>query len=156
MIYNWSKYRRKQNNLQKAEFNQIVNELITKHYRYLHNMLVKSDRDEATFNDTYLKLTFKYVSDRDFIEQFILYFKQLSGEFIRDDKCYNYAESKIEIYTDNIQSAPIDDITNEPEKQAVRNSDFITNMKQYAISEKSKKKANKAKQKGRKTKYLSK
>lgn len=60
MIYNWSKYRRKQNNLEKAEYNYLVNDAISKHYRYLHSRLVKTDADEATFNDAYLKLTRKY------------------------------------------------------------------------------------------------
>lgn len=60
MIYNWSKYRRKQNNLEKSEYNYMVNETINKHYRYLHSRLVKVDDDEATFNDAYLILTRKY------------------------------------------------------------------------------------------------
>ena len=103
MIYNWSKYRRKQNNLEKAEYNYLVNDLLTKHYRYLHSLLVKSESDESTFNDTYLKLTRVYSPDKDFIDQFKFQFNQLSGQYMKDDKCYNYAETKVEIYTDNIQ-----------------------------------------------------
>lgn len=102
MIYNWSKYRRKQNNLEKAEYNYLVNDLLTKHYRYLHSLLVKSESDESTFNDTYLKLTRVYSPDKDFIDQFKFQFNQLSGQYMKDDKCYNYAETKVEIYTDNI------------------------------------------------------
>lgn len=70
MIYNWSKYRRKQYNLEKAEYNYLVNDLLTKHYMYLHSLLVKTESDESTFNDTYLKLTRVYNPDKDFIDQF--------------------------------------------------------------------------------------
>ena len=104
MIYNWSKYRRKQNNLDKSEYNYMVNEAITKHYRYLHSRLVKVDDDEATFNDAYLMLTRKYNPEQDFIDQFIKAFNQLKGEYQRDDKCYNYAETKVEYYTDYINT----------------------------------------------------
>ena len=103
MIYNWSKYRRKQINLEKSEYNYLVNDLLTKHYRYLHSLLVKSKSDESTFNDTYLKLTRKYNPEQDFIDQFIKAFNQLKGEYQRDDKCYNYAETKVEIQTDYCQ-----------------------------------------------------
>ena len=96
MIYNWSKYRRKQNNINKAEYNYLVNDLLNKHFRYLHSLLVKNESDESTFNDTYLKLTRLYNPKQDFIEQFKFYFDQLSGQYMRDDKCYNYAETNLD------------------------------------------------------------
>ena len=123
MIYNWSKYRRKQNNLDKSEYNYMVNEAITKHYRYLHSRLVKvDDDDEATFNDAYLMLTRKYNPEQDFIDQFIKAFNQLKGEYQRDDKCYNYAETKVETYSDDV---------------------LINDIKRYAILEEIRKQKNK-------------
>ncbi len=153
MIYNWSKYRRKQNNLDKSEYNYMVNEAITKHYRYLHSRLVKADDDEATFNDAYLMLTRKYNPEQDFIDQFIKAFNQLKGEFQRDDKCYNYAETKVEYYTDDIM--PKEEKKEAPIQQ-IKPNNLIESIKKYAISEKKRKEQNKASKKERKIGNLSK
>ena len=118
MIYNWSKYRRKQNNLEKSEYNYMVNEAITKHYRYLHSRLVKAD-DEATFTDAYLMLTRKYNPEQDFIDQFIKAFNQLKGEYQRDDKCYNYAETKVETYSDDVLINAEETIVNSSHKNEI-------------------------------------
>ena len=152
MIYNWSKYRRKQNNLEKAEYNYLVNDLLTKHYRYLHSLLVKSESDESTFNDTYLKLTRVYSPDKDFIDQFKFQFNQLSGQYMKDDKCYNYAETKVEIYTDNIQ---LTDSEPEVTKPTLKTA-LINNIKEYALLEKAQKHKDQIGKKTRKTKHLSK
>lgn len=152
MIYNWSKYRRKQYNLEKAEYNYLVNDLLTKHYRYLHSLLVKSESDESTFNDTYLKLTRVYSPDNDFIDQFKFQFNQLSGQYVKDDKCYNYAETKVEIYTDNIQ---LTDSEPEETKPTLKTT-LINNIKEYALLEKAQKHKAQIGKKTRKTKYLSK
>ena len=153
MIYNWSKYRRKQNNLDKSEYNYMVNEAITKHYRYLHSRLVKADDDEATFNDAYLMLTRKYNPEQDFIDQFIKAFNQLKGEYQRDDKCYNYAETKVEYYTDDIM--PKEEKKEAPIQQ-IKPNNLIESIKKYAISEKKRKEQNKASKKERKIGNLSK
>lgn len=152
MIYNWSKYRRKQNNLEKSEYNYLVNDLLTKHYSYLHSLLVKSDTDETTFNDTYLKLTRMYSPDQDFIDQFKFQFKQLSGQYMKDDRCYNYAETKVEVYTDNIQ---LTDAENEEIKPTLKTA-LINNIKEYALLEKAQKHKAQIDKKARKTKHLSK
>jgi len=55
-------------NINKAIPNSEVNRLLQLHYKYLHSRLVKSDKDEAVFNDTYLKLTYNYNPSKDFIE----------------------------------------------------------------------------------------
>lgn len=149
MIYNWSKYRRKQNNIEKAEYNYQVNDLLSKHYRYLHSLLVKTELDESTFNDTYLKLTRVYSPKQDFIDQFIFYFNQLSGQYMRDDKCYNYAETKVESYTDNILLTD-----NEPEE--TKPTALINNIKEYALLEKAQKHKAQIGKKTRKTKHISK
>lgn len=152
MIYNWSKYRRKQYNLEKAEYNYLVNDLLTKHYSYLHSLLVKSESDESTFNDTYLKLTRVYSPDKDFIDQFKFQFNQLSGQYMKDDKCYNYAETKVEIYTDNIQ---LTDSEPEETKPTLKTT-LINNIKEYALLEKAQKHKAQIGKKTRKTNYLSK
>lgn len=150
MIYNWSKYRRKQNNINKAEYNYLVNDLLNKHYRYLHSLLVKTESDESTFNDTYLKLTRLYNPKQDFIEQFKFYFDQLSGQYMRDDKCYNYAETKVESYTDNI-------LMSEPEEtKPLLKTTLINNIKNYALLEKEQKCKAQIGKKTRKTKHISK
>lgn len=150
MIYNWSKYRRKQNNINKAEYNYLVNDLLNKHFRYLHSLLVKNESDESTFNDTYLKLTRLYNPKQDFIEQFKFYFDQLSGQYMRDDKCYNYAETKVEIYTDNIL------VTDNEETKPTLKTTLINNIKNYALLEKEQKHKAQIGKKNRKTKHLSK
>lgn len=150
MIYNWSKYRRKQNNLEKSEYNYMVNETITKHYRYLHSRLVKADDDEATFNDAYLMLTRKYNPEQDFIDQFIKAFNQLKGEYLRDDKCYNYAETKVETYSDDVLINAEETIVNtldahknEIEEQIKMKNFLINDIKRYAILEEIRKQKNK-------------
>ena len=150
MIYNYSKYRRKQNNIEKSEYNYLVNDLLNKHYRYLHSLLVKTESDESTFNDTYLKLTRLYNPKQDFIEQFKFYFDQLSGQYMRDDKCYNYAETKVEIYTDNIL------VTDNEETKPTLKTTLINNIKNYALLEKEQKRKAQIGKKNRKTKHLSK
>lgn len=87
---NWSSYKRKQVNISKAVFNAAVSQQLVKHYRYLHSHLVKVDGDEDIFNDTYLKLTYNYQPDKDFIEQYIYYFNLLKGAYYRDDKVAGY------------------------------------------------------------------
>lgn len=86
----WSSYKRKQININKAVFNDEVAQYLQQHYKYLHSRLVKYDKDEDTFNDTYLKLTYNYNPDKDFIEQFVYYFNLLKGAYYRDDRVANY------------------------------------------------------------------
>lgn len=41
---------------------------MNRHYKYLHSLLVISKDDEGIFNDTYLKMTYRYNPELDFIE----------------------------------------------------------------------------------------
>lgn len=135
----WSSYRRKQVNIDKAIFNPEVSRLLQIHYKYLHSRLVQSKKDEGIFNDTYLKLTYKYDSSKDFIEQFVYYFKLLKGAYYRDDKVANYyvglgeAENKADtsIEFDTIS----EDIPDKPVDKP-KFSDFKTEIQNYAISQK--------------------
>lgn len=86
----YSKYKRKQNNIEKAISNQEVNFFFTQHYKYLYSLLVKTDEDADTFNDTYLKITYNYNPDKDFIDQFKYLFNQLKGAYNRADKVEKY------------------------------------------------------------------
>lgn len=86
----WSSYKRKQVNISKATFNDEVNRLMEIYYKQLHSLLVKSEQDQDTFNDTYLKLTYNYNPEKNFIEQFKYYFNLLKGAYFRDDKVANY------------------------------------------------------------------
>ena len=52
-----------------------------KHHKQLWDLLVHSPEDKDIFNDTYLKLTYKYNPDKDFIEQFKWVFNQLKGAY---------------------------------------------------------------------------
>lgn len=90
MNNNWNVYKRKQVNIQKAIHNDEVSDLLSQHYGYLHSLLVRSSKDEDTFNDTFLKLTYCYQSDNDFIEQYKYYFSMLKGAYYRDKKVDNY------------------------------------------------------------------
>ena len=92
----YSKYRRKQNNIDKAVDNEEVAQYLKQHYYYLHSLLVRKEEDEDTFNDTYLKLTYNYNPDKDFIEQFKYFFRLLKGAYYRDNKVENYHLNRLE------------------------------------------------------------
>lgn len=83
---NWDKYRRMQCNIEKGITNTAVSQLLNLHYSQLHSELVSTDEDEGIFNDTFIKLTYKFIPDLDFSEQFRYYFRLLKGAYRRDSK----------------------------------------------------------------------
>ena len=87
---NWDKYKRMQCNMQKATYNPDTITLMGQHYQQLYNTLVSTPEDEDVFNDTYLKITYKYNPDKDFIEQFKWLFNQLKGAYYRDDRANHF------------------------------------------------------------------
>ena len=87
---NWDKYKRMQCNIEKAIINEVIMNLTLKNYNQLQMELVKSPEDWDIFNDTYLKLTYKYNPNKDFKEQFKWLFNQLKGAYYRDDKCNHF------------------------------------------------------------------
>lgn len=121
-MQHYDKWRRMQNNIDNAYNNPEVSNLLNKHYKQLHSMLVKSELDEDIFNDTYLKLTYNYNPDSDFIQQYQYYFNLLKGAYYRDDKVTNYIVVPIE-----------DKDFAEPEEEPVitnsTNADFIETLK---------------------------
>ena len=120
-MQHYDKWRRMQNNIDNAQYNTEVGQLLTKHYKQLHSMLVKSELDEDIFNDTYLKITYNYNPDSDFIQQYQYYFNLLKGAYYRDDKVTNYLVVPIE-----------DKDYAEPEEEPVinnTNADFIEALK---------------------------
>lgn len=138
----WSSYKRKQVNISKAVFNDIVGLLLTKNYKYLYSHLVKSDTDKDVFNDTYLRLTYSYNPDIDFIEQFKYYFNLLKGAYYRDDKVANYyvgldQAADIAVYPDYDLDTP-DTNKDKPSITTLKQS-----LKDYANFKKSEKRADK-------------
>lgn len=122
-IKNWDNYRRMQVNIQKSITNERVAELLTRHYKYLHSILVKSPEDEDVFNDTYLKLTYNYNPDKDFIDQYKYYFNLLKGAYYRDNKVTNWLVTHLE---DN----PVEIPDTIPDEQPIKKKDdFINNLK---------------------------
>ena len=95
-VNNWDDYKRKQVNIRKSKNNPEVSKLLQKHYNYLHSKLVKYEEDEEVFSDTFLKLTYNYNPDKDFINQFIYYFNLLKGAYFRDSKVRKYQVTSIE------------------------------------------------------------
>ena len=91
---NWDKFRRLQCNIEKATVNQAVNRLMIQHYSQLHSELVSTDEDEGIFNDTFIKLTYKFIPDLDFSEQFRYYFRLLKGAYSRDNKALQFSPLK--------------------------------------------------------------
>lgn len=87
---NWDKYRRMQCNINKAILNEAVTSLMITHYKQLSDELVLTPEDKDVFNDTYLKLTYKYNPNKDFKEQFRWVFNQLKGAYFRDDRSSHY------------------------------------------------------------------
>lgn len=97
---NWDKYKRMQCNIQKGIFNQDVITQMGQHYQQLHSLLVKNPMDEDVFNDSYIKLTYQYNPDKDFVDQFRWIFQQLKGAYYRDDMCnhfYQITEDRLSI-----------------------------------------------------------
>lgn len=125
---NWDKWKRMQCNLNKAVMNAQVANLMNQNYQQLWNEFVKTPEDQDIFNDAYLKLTYKYVPEQDFVEQFRHIFKQLKGAYYRDDSANHYYQ-----LNEDRLNVP------EPEEEVKvrRNVDIITKLQQYAIYRKS-------------------
>ena len=125
---NWDKWKRMQCNLNKAVMNAQVANLMNQNYQQLWNEFVKTPEDQDVFNDAYLKLTYKYVPEQDFVEQFRHIFKQLKGAYYRDDSVNHYYQ-----LNEDRLNVP------EPEEEVKvrRNVDIITKLQQYAIYRKS-------------------
>ena len=87
---NWDKWKRMQCNLNKAVMNAQVANLMNQNYQQLWNEFVKTPEDQDIFNDAYIKLTYRYVPEQDFVEQFRHIFKQLKGAYYRDDSANHY------------------------------------------------------------------
>ena len=117
---NWDQYKRMQCNIEKATQNETVSKLTNRHYKWLYKLLVHSPEDQDIFNDTYLKLTYKYNPEKDFVEQFKFIFSQLKGAYYRDAKCnihYQLQEDRINI--------PFENRTGEE----VKDTSYIDNLK---------------------------
>ena len=136
----WSSYNRKQINIEKAVVNDEVSCYLQQHYKYLHSLLVKNPQDEDTFNDTYLKLTYNYNPDKDFIEQFKYYFNLLKGAYYRDDKVANYYLYLVDDYS-GLDKEDIEYYEDTPVKKTSIND--LKNKIHYAISKEKQKRASK-------------
>lgn len=112
---NHDQFRIEQNNIDKSITNSEVSILMSKHYQYLHNLLVKFELHEDIFQDTFLKLTYNYNPDREFIEQFEYYFNMLKGWYYRSSKVIKYHIRELD---DNL------DIEDEEEIQQINETNF--------------------------------
>lgn len=119
---NWDKYKRMQCNIEKAIINEVIMNLTLKNYNQLQMELVKSPEDWDIFNDTYLKLTYKYNPNKDFKEQFKWLFNQLKGAYYRDDKCNHF-------YTLEEDKISIPDFIKDEENVPDKDMDLITKLK---------------------------
>ena len=136
----WSSYNRKQVNIEKAIPNDEVSYYLQQHYKYLHSLLVKNPQDEDTFNDTFLKLTYNYNPDKDFIEQFKYYFNLLKGAYYRDDKVANYYLYLVDDYS-GLDKEDIEYYEDTPVKKTSIND--LKNKIHYALSKEKHKRASK-------------
>ena len=84
--------------------------------------LVKSPEDWDIFNDTYLKLTYKYNPNKDFKVQFKWLFNQLKGAYYRDDKANHF-------YTLEEDRISIPDFIKDEENVPDKDMDLITKLK---------------------------
>lgn len=112
---NHDQFRIEQNNIDKSITNREVSILMSKHYQYLHNLLVKIEFHEDIFQDTFLKLTYNYDPDREFIEQFEYYFNMLKGWYYRSSKVIKYHIRELD---DNL------DIEDEEEIEQINETNF--------------------------------
>lgn len=95
MNSNWNEYKRKQCNINKSIQNDQVSKLMIANYSLLYKDLVKEDTDIDIFNDVYLKLTYNYNPNKDYVVQFVYYFNMLKGAYYRDNKVTLYAEQPL-------------------------------------------------------------
>lgn len=143
-VPNWSSYKRKQVNIDKAQYNPTINLQLSQHYNQLHSCLVTKEGDDDIFNDTFLKLTHSYNPEQDFIEQFKHTFYNLRLAYEKDDRVANYYLSFIgdSVSTVNEPSECMQEI----DKDNVT-SDKLAELKKrvqsYAISQKSNNRADK-------------
>lgn len=93
---NWTKYKTKQINIIKSTENLEVSQLLKQNYSELYSKLVRSKDDEGTFNDVFLKLTYKYNPNQNFVEQFIYQFKLHKGSYYRYDLSNRIREYRID------------------------------------------------------------
>ena len=126
---NWDRYKTKQVNIQKAKCNPEVTQLLGQHYIKLHTALVKSADDEDTFNDAFIKMTYCYNPDEDFIKQYTYQFNLLKGSYYRYDKQANWLIS----YKDQLPDSP--ELEPEPVKQ-IKPNNLLKTILDYAISQK--------------------
>lgn len=134
-VTNWSSYKRKQINIEKAIFNPSVSQQLEVHYKELHNLLVITDEDKDIFNDTYLKLTYNYNPEIDFKQQFTYYFNLLKGAYKRDDKVADYQLS-FNLPDDTPDITPDED---KPVDTPLKFSELKQSLKNYANFKKSQK-----------------
>lgn len=121
----FDKYHTKYINSQKASQNDMVSKLMQQYYQQLHR-LVKSEDDEDTFNDAFIKLTYCFNPDEDFINQFTYQFNLLKGKYHRYDKTLKWCQIPENIIND----------TEEPEK--MNQKQLLKRILDYAILEKAK------------------
>ncbi len=146
MVNYWSSYKRKFVNIEKAVYNEVVNQLLTQHYHYLHSLLVKTEQDEDTFNDTYLKLTYTYNPEQDFIEQFKHQFYNFQYAYEQDDKNANYYLQLGEVY--DKEAARISDTVSSEDSTSEQKDkpNFLqlkSEIQNYALSQKAYKRKSK-------------
>lgn len=119
-MYNWDKYKRMQCNIEKAMLNDSVAQLTSQHYQQLYKELVITPEDRDIFNDTFLKLTYKFNPQKDFKDQFRWFFKQLKGAYYRDSKCNIFC-----LLEDGLLNIP----DNTPEDVDSIDTDIVTKLK---------------------------
>lgn len=143
MQTNWSSYKRKQVNIEKAKYNPTINLQLSKHYKQLHSLLIRQEGDEDIFNDTFLKLTHSYNPEQDFIEQYKHTFYNLKLAYKQDDKVANYYLSYIEDSVSTINEPIVEMEIDEDQPKGDTLTDLKKKVQSYAISQKSNKRANK-------------
>lgn len=143
MQTNWSSYKRKQVNIDKAIYNATINLQLSKYYKQLHSLLVRQEGDEDIFNDTFLKLTHSYNPEQDFIEQYKHTFYSLKLAYRQDDKVANYYLSFIEDNVSTINEPIVEMEIDEDQPKGDTLTDLKKKVQSYAISQKSNKRANK-------------
>lgn len=66
MIKNYDKYKRMEGNLNRALPNEVVANYTNQYYSELRSLLVNTTEDEDIFQDTFIKLTYKYNPEEPF------------------------------------------------------------------------------------------
>lgn len=115
----------------KAEVNEAAAAAMARHDAELRARLVRTDADRDSYQDAYLRITAKWSPPADFVSAFVAEYRRVKLSYTLDDR-----------RAVALNEAVTASITDEEDGSEPQSSVYdLENLKEYALSEKSPKKA---------------